>query len=346
MACRSAAPSSLSFSNRSSRRIRTWQACCSSPRPISSCASTRGSCVEWGPSRRPSTTARELALRPPAAVVHVGVAGAHGITPGGLVIGSEAVYSDIAAEILVVDHVAPDEALLAAMREAVPEALVAPDRDERGRRRDLGPWRQPTASRGDGGLRRAPRVCAGRYSGGRDPRDLERARRGRPVALEDRPRARGARRRTPARSPGSLSVASPAMARGAKRAERPVPPPLPPAERTIGQLVAESIRLYGRHFLRALPLGILIAAINQLTVGASRFVVGGVLLATAPVFSAAYAYACSLEARATRALAVVGDCRCRRHPRLRPGGASLPLVRARRGPVARARRPRCAGRDP
>jgi hypothetical protein len=86
------------------------------------------------------------------------------------------------------------------------------------------------------------------------------------------------------------------MARAAKRTERPVPPPLPPAERTVGQLVAESIRLYGRHFLRALPLGILVAAINQLTVGTSRFVVGVVLLATAPVFSAAYAYACSLEA--------------------------------------------------
>jgi hypothetical protein len=86
------------------------------------------------------------------------------------------------------------------------------------------------------------------------------------------------------------------MARAAKRTERPVPPALPPAERTVGQLVAESIRLYGRHFLRALPLGILVAAINQLTVGTSRFVVGGVLLATAPVFSAAYAYACSLEA--------------------------------------------------
>jgi hypothetical protein len=85
------------------------------------------------------------------------------------------------------------------------------------------------------------------------------------------------------------------MARAAKRVDRPVPPPLPPAQRTIGQLVAESIRLYGRHFLQALPLGVLVAAINQLTVDASRFLVGGVLLATAPVFSAAYAYACRLE---------------------------------------------------
>lgn len=86
------------------------------------------------------------------------------------------------------------------------------------------------------------------------------------------------------------------MARRARRAEHPLPPPLPPAKRTVGQLVAESIRLYGRHFLRALPLGVIVAAINQLTVGVDRIVVAGILLLAAPVFSAAYAYACQLEA--------------------------------------------------
>lgn len=89
------------------------------------------------------------------------------------------------------------------------------------------------------------------------------------------------------------------MARRRERAQRPLPPPLPPAERTVGQLVAESIKLYGRHFLRALPLGVAVAAINQLTIDASRFVVGAVLLAAAPVFSAAYAYASQLEAERT-----------------------------------------------
>jgi hypothetical protein len=84
--------------------------------------------------------------------------------------------------------------------------------------------------------------------------------------------------------------------RRAKAAERPLPAPLPPAQRTVGQLVAESIRLYGRNFLRALPLGVVVAAINQVTVGVSRFAVGGILLVTAPVFSAAYAYACRLLA--------------------------------------------------
>jgi hypothetical protein len=85
------------------------------------------------------------------------------------------------------------------------------------------------------------------------------------------------------------------MARGGKRVERPLPAPLPAARRTVGQLVAESIKLYGRHFPRALPLGLIVAAVNQLTVDVDRFVVGGVLLLAAPVFSAAYAYACQLE---------------------------------------------------
>jgi hypothetical protein len=80
------------------------------------------------------------------------------------------------------------------------------------------------------------------------------------------------------------------------RAERPLPPPLPPAERTVGQLVAESIKLYGRHFLHALPLGVVVAAINQLTIDVSRVTVGGILLLAAPAFSAAYAYASQLEA--------------------------------------------------
>jgi hypothetical protein len=42
----------------------------------------------------------------------------------------------------------------------------------------------------------------------------------------------------------------------AKPKKEPLPPPLPPATRTVGQLVAESIRLYGRRFWPALALGI------------------------------------------------------------------------------------------
>jgi len=79
-----------------------------------------------GPVEAAATTAHELALSPPTAVLHVGIAGARGITPGGLIIGSEAVYCDISAEVPVVERVEPDSALLASIREAVPEALVLP----------------------------------------------------------------------------------------------------------------------------------------------------------------------------------------------------------------------------
>jgi futalosine hydrolase len=79
-----------------------------------------------GPVEAAAATARELALRPPDAVVNVGVAGGRGITPGGLVIGSASVYVDISAEIPVVDRVEPDSALLDRVRTALPEALVLP----------------------------------------------------------------------------------------------------------------------------------------------------------------------------------------------------------------------------
>lgn len=79
-----------------------------------------------GPVEAAAAMARALAVDPPQAVVHVGVAGARGITPGALVIGSESVYSDIAAEIPVVDRVSPDAALLEAVRAALPDALALP----------------------------------------------------------------------------------------------------------------------------------------------------------------------------------------------------------------------------
>src|SRR5919202_1186191 len=47
-----------------------------------------------------------------------------------------------------------------------------------------------------------------------------------------------------------------------RRVERPVPPPLPPETRTVGQLVAESIRLYGASFWRSLALGVPVAVVG------------------------------------------------------------------------------------
>jgi hypothetical protein len=55
------------------------------------------------------------------------------------------------------------------------------------------------------------------------------------------------------------------MARGRKPAgTRELPPPLPPAERTVGQLVGEAIRVYGQHFWKALALGVPVALVNLL----------------------------------------------------------------------------------
>ena len=63
----------------------------------------------------------------------------------------------------------------------------------------------------------------------------------------------------------------------------PLPPPLSPAARTVGQLVAETLHLYGNHFFRALPLGLVVALADQASLGLGirgRIVV---LLAAAPV---------------------------------------------------------------
>jgi len=54
------------------------------------------------------------------------------------------------------------------------------------------------------------------------------------------------------------------MARRGKSTERPLPPPLPPEQRTVGQLVGEAIRTYGAHFWKGLALGIPVVAINGL----------------------------------------------------------------------------------
>ena len=50
------------------------------------------------------------------------------------------------------------------------------------------------------------------------------------------------------------------------RQPQPLPPPLPPEERSVGQLVAETIRFYQHHFFQTLPLGLSVAALTQLTV--------------------------------------------------------------------------------
>ena len=71
------------------------------------------------------------------------------------------------------------------------------------------------ACRGDGGIRRPAGMRARGRAGGRDPGDLERALRGRSLALAHRSRARGALGRAPRRARGGSGVASsPHGARG------------------------------------------------------------------------------------------------------------------------------------
>ena len=79
-----------------------------------------------GPVEAAAATARALAVGSPRAVLHVGVAGGRRLTPGSLVLGTEAFYSDLSAMIPVVERVAPDPALLATLQAAVPEAISLP----------------------------------------------------------------------------------------------------------------------------------------------------------------------------------------------------------------------------
>src|SRR5207237_7953681 len=163
----------------------------------------------------------------------------------------------------------------------------AADRDQRpGRRRD------GVRRRGDGGLRCPARVHARRRARGGAARDLERTRRGRPGCVAVRRRVRGARRR---RDPRAHSM---------KAHSRPAA--LPPAERTVGQLVAESIRMYGERFLRALAIGVPTAALTAITAwleGRERWIAE--LVAAPPLLALALvaAVVLALEPRLTRARA-------------------------------------------
>ena len=49
------------------------------------------------------------------------------------------------------------------------------------------------------------------------------------------------------------------------RPKEPLPPPLPPETRPVGQLIAEAIRLYGHRFWAALAIGIPIGVFGALT---------------------------------------------------------------------------------
>jgi futalosine hydrolase len=78
-----------------------------------------------GPVDAALATARVLAEERPRAVLHVGIAGARGLEPLTLVLGSEAIYCDAEGP-LVAARALPDADLLARLRGAFPAARVQP----------------------------------------------------------------------------------------------------------------------------------------------------------------------------------------------------------------------------
>jgi futalosine hydrolase len=78
-----------------------------------------------GPVEAAAATARALAEERPSAVLHVGIAGGHGLEPLSLVLGAEAIYCDAAGP-LVPARALPDPDLLARLRSAFPDGLVQP----------------------------------------------------------------------------------------------------------------------------------------------------------------------------------------------------------------------------
>ena len=78
------------------------------------------------------------------------------------------------------------------------------------------------------------------------------------------------------------------------RAREPLPPPLPPETRTVGQLVAETLHIYGRNVPAALAIGVAPALIDLAAADLSRRqalvvvpLLGGVLLTLAYVAASA-----------------------------------------------------------
>jgi nucleoside phosphorylase len=86
-------------------------------------------CCGIGPVEAAHTTARALARAAPAALLHIGLAGARSLPPGTLVLGAEAVYCDLVDATRTfprIERAEPDAALLARARRLLPEAAVLP----------------------------------------------------------------------------------------------------------------------------------------------------------------------------------------------------------------------------
>lgn len=87
---------------------------------------------------------------------------------------------------------------------------------------------------------------------------------------------------------------------------KPLPAPLPPETRTVGQLVAESIKLYGDNLWASLALGLSVCVINQISAGHSTTFQVLVLSAGAPLMAASYALASTIVGGVERRAADLG----------------------------------------
>ena len=77
---------------------------------------------------------------------------------------------------------------------------------------------------------------------------------------------------------------------------QPLPPPLPPEARTVGQVVAEAIKLYQANVWRSLALGLSVTLINQVSAGHDTVVQVVVLAAGAPLMAASFVGAAAIAA--------------------------------------------------
>jgi hypothetical protein len=87
---------------------------------------------------------------------------------------------------------------------------------------------------------------------------------------------------------------------------RDLPPALPPAERTVGQFVGETIRAYGHDFWRALPLGLPLALADQVAIRQPQGIQVLVFWAAGPLIVVAYVWACRLVLRVRPSLVALG----------------------------------------
>ena len=209
-------------------------------------------CCGIGPVEAALATAAALARRRPSLVLHVGIAGARSLPPPTLVLGSEAVYCDASGPSLSVPRLersAPDPALLAAARRALPAAHVTAI----GTTARIGGCAalEVEAMEGFGVLRAAAsagvpalelRAVSNAYA---DPRTLWQV----DEALE------------------ALAAAVHVLI-GVLDASS-CPPPLPPQERTVGQLIGRRSGPMATTSGARSPLGVPLALVDQAAVHSS-----------------------------------------------------------------------------